>query len=100
MGYYAGIVPRLLANVATIVMVGGSTYIINKYIIRDREISGFTGSIMAVSVLSNIISFLPRLSFFYFQVLEYISFTFQFICSTMTYPFHVVSHCMAVNNCG
>lgn len=69
-GYFAGLMPRLIANAATLAIVSSSTYIINKYIITDREMKNFTAS------------------------------TMTFLATTITYPFIVVSHCMAVNNCG
>ncbi|XP_015171611.1 PREDICTED: mitochondrial carrier homolog 2-like [Polistes dominula] len=69
-GYYAGIIPRLIANAAVLVLVSSSTYVINKYIIHDQELKTYTAS------------------------------TMKFIATTVTYPFLVVSHCMAVNNCG
>ncbi|XP_015602529.1 mitochondrial carrier homolog 2 [Cephus cinctus] len=70
MGFYAGLVPRLLANTAAIIMVGVSTYVINKYVIQDREAKTYTSP------------------------------TMTFLATTITYPLLVVSHCMAVNNCG
>lgn len=70
MGYYAGLVPRLIGNAAVIILVSTSTYLINKYLISDSEIKTYTAS------------------------------TMRFIATTVTYPFLVVSHCMAVNNCG
>ena len=48
-GYFAGLVPRLIANAATLVIVSSSTYAINKFIITDREMKSFTASTMAVS---------------------------------------------------
>ncbi|KAF7396039.1 hypothetical protein HZH68_010089 [Vespula germanica] len=69
-GYYAGLVPRLIANAAVLVLVSSSTYVINKYVIRDQELKTYTAS------------------------------TMKFLATTVTYPFLVVSHCMAVNNCG
>ncbi|XP_012273834.1 mitochondrial carrier homolog 2 [Orussus abietinus] len=69
-GYYAGLVPRLIATASTMVLVATSSYAINKYIIRDRELRAYTTS------------------------------TMTFLATTVTYPFLVVSHCMAVNNCG
>ncbi|XP_035732410.1 mitochondrial carrier homolog 2-like [Vespa mandarinia] len=69
-GYYAGLVPRLIANAAVLVLVSSSTYVINKYVIRDQELKTYTAS------------------------------TMKFFATTVTYPFLVVSHCMAVNNCG
>ncbi|KAI4480106.1 hypothetical protein M0804_010467 [Polistes exclamans] len=69
-GYYAGIVPRLIANATVLVLVSSSTYVINKYVIHDQELKTYTAS------------------------------TMKFIATTVTYPFLVVYHCMAVNNCG
>ncbi|XP_076760855.1 mitochondrial carrier homolog 2 [Xylocopa sonorina] len=70
MGYYAGLLPRLIGNAAVLILVSASTYAIDKYVISDRELKPY-----AVSTL-------------------------RFIATTITYPFLVVSHCMAVNNCG
>ncbi|KAG6797713.1 mitochondrial carrier 2 isoform X1 [Apis mellifera caucasica] len=70
MGYYAGLLPRLIGNAAVLMLVSSSTYAIDKYIISDRELKPY-----AVS-------------------------TIRFIATTITYPFLVVSHCMAINNCG
>ncbi|XP_014218960.1 mitochondrial carrier homolog 2 [Copidosoma floridanum] len=69
-GFFAGLLPRLLAHVATLAVVSTSTYLINKYIIKDRDMRNFTSA------------------------------TMTFLASTVTYPFLVVSQCMIVNNCG
>ena len=69
-GYYAGIVPRLIGHAAVSVLVSSSTYVIDKYVISDRELKPYAAS------------------------------TMNFIAATITYPFLVVSHCMAVNDCG
>lgn len=70
MGYYAGLVPRLIANTAILVLASASTYILNRYVIRDKELKAHTAS------------------------------TMTFLATTIAYPFLVVYHCMAVNNCG
>ncbi|CAK9797728.1 Mitochondrial carrier homolog 2 [Anthophora quadrimaculata] len=70
MGYYAGLVPRLIGNAAVLVIVSSCAYVIDKYVTSDREVRSY-----AVS-------------------------TIKFVATTITYPFLVVSHCMAVNNCG
>lgn len=70
MGYYAGLVPRLIANAAPLLLVSTATYVIDKYVISDRILKQFIVSIM------------------------------RFAATIITYPFLVVSHCMAVNNCG
>lgn len=54
-GYYAGLVPRLIANAAVLVLVSSSTYVINKYVIRDQELKTYTASTMKVNTNTNII---------------------------------------------
>lgn len=49
-GFYSGIIPRLIANVSTLVLVSGATYVINKHFIRDREVRGYTADTMTVSI--------------------------------------------------
>ncbi|XP_034947267.1 mitochondrial carrier homolog 2-like [Chelonus insularis] len=70
MGYYAGLVPRLISHISTLALVSYSTYFINKYIIHDRETKKYTSTIMT------------------------------FLASTFTYPLLVVYNCMAINNSG
>lgn len=70
MGYYAGLLPRLIGNATALILVSSSTYVIDRYIISDRELKPYAAS------------------------------SIRFIATTITYPFLVVSHCMAVNNCG
>lgn len=69
-GYFAGLIPRLIANAAVLILVSSSGYVIDKYVIADRELK------------------------------PYIVSTIAFVATTVTYPFLVVSNCMAVNNCG
>ncbi|XP_032677266.1 mitochondrial carrier homolog 2 isoform X2 [Odontomachus brunneus] len=70
MGYYAGLVPRLIANVSVLVLASTSTYILNNYVVQEQAMKAYTAS------------------------------TMKFLATTVTYPFLVVSHCMAINNCG
>lgn len=70
LGYYAGLIPRVIGSAAVIILTGISTYAINNYIIQEPALKPYT------------------------------SLTVQFVASTVTYPFLVVSHCMAVNDCG
>ncbi|XP_046735414.1 mitochondrial carrier homolog 2-like [Diprion similis] len=69
-GYFAGLVPRLIGNIASLILASTATYAINKYIIQDREMRSYTAASMT------------------------------FVASAITYPFLVVSHCMAVNDSG
>lgn len=48
-GYFAGLVPRLLGNIASLVIASSATYAINKYIIQDREMRAYTAASMTVS---------------------------------------------------
>ncbi|XP_070516808.1 mitochondrial carrier homolog 2 isoform X2 [Cardiocondyla obscurior] len=70
LGYYAGLIPRVIGSAAVIVLSGISTYAINNYIIQEPTMKPYTAS------------------------------TMKFVATTVMYPFLVVSHCMAVNNCG
>lgn len=69
-GYYSGLIPRLIGDTVSLVFIGSASYVLNRYFIRDHELRTFT---------------IP---------------TIGFLTSTVLYPFLVVSHCMAVNNCG
>ncbi|KAJ8667575.1 hypothetical protein QAD02_009238 [Eretmocerus hayati] len=69
-GFFAGIVPRIIADATTLAVVSISTYIINKHFVQDRELRTYTSA------------------------------TMTFLASTITYPFLVVSQCMAVNKSG
>lgn len=48
-GYFSGLMPRLIAGAAILTIVSSSTYVINKYIITDRKMKGFTSTTMMVS---------------------------------------------------
>ncbi|XP_043248440.1 mitochondrial carrier homolog 2-like [Colletes gigas] len=73
MGYFAGLVPRLIGNTIVLVMVSSSTYVVKKYMPAPTT---------DIELKPIICSFI------------------KFLVTTITYPFLVVSHCMAVNNCG
>ncbi|KAH8232735.1 hypothetical protein KR038_002765 [Drosophila bunnanda] len=66
-GFFAGLVPKLLCDVACLVLTSSTVYILNKYVIKDplgrQYNAGFT----------------------------------QFFVSTMLYPLQVVSTCSAVS---
>ncbi|XP_057333959.1 mitochondrial carrier homolog 2-like [Microplitis mediator] len=70
MGYYSGLVPRLIANVSTLALVSYSTYLINKYFVNDHD------------------------------TMTYISAMVTLVATTVTYPFLVVYNCMAVTDSG
>lgn len=53
MGYYAGLLPRLIGNAAVLMLVSSSTYAIDKYIISDRELKPYDVSTIRVNKLIN-----------------------------------------------
>ncbi|PWA32801.1 mitochondrial carrier homolog 2 [Gambusia affinis] len=74
-GFFAGLVPRLLADVLSLWICNLLAHVINTYTINDSM--SHTGEIRNCS-----------------QALT------GFFASMLTYPFVLVSHLMAVNNCG
>ncbi|EZA60416.1 Mitochondrial carrier-like protein [Ooceraea biroi] len=46
LGYYAGLIPRLIGSAAVIVLAGISTYAINTYIIQEPAMKTYTASTM------------------------------------------------------
>ena len=69
-GFFRGLVPRLSGELLSILIASTLGFTVNTYLVKDPKSKGF---ITAVS---------------------------GFIASTVTYPFHVVSTCMAVAGCG
>lgn len=65
-GFFHGIVPKLLADLTCVAVTGALAYFVNKYIVKTKELRYYT---------------IPLLTF---------------VTSTLTYPFVVVSTCMAV----
>ncbi|XP_060519582.1 mitochondrial carrier homolog 2-like [Cylas formicarius] len=70
LGFFSGLVPRMLGDVLALILAGSLTYTINRYFIEERELKVYTGA------------------------------TMNFLSSAIMYPFQVVSNCMAVTNSG
>ncbi|CAG9763287.1 unnamed protein product [Ceutorhynchus assimilis] len=70
LGFFSGLVPRVLGDILAIILAGGLTYTVNRYLVEDKEFKVFTAASM------------------------------NFIATAVMYPFQVVSHCMAVTNSG
>lgn len=51
LGYYAGLIPRVIGSAAAIILAGVSTYAINNYIIQEPTMKPYTASTMTVSEL-------------------------------------------------
>ncbi|SPP84783.1 mitochondrial carrier homolog 2 [Drosophila guanche] len=66
-GFFAGLVPKLLADVACLVLSSSAIYIVNKFFIKDKLARQYNGALM------------------------------QFSCSSLLYPLLVVSTCSTVS---
>lgn len=69
-GFFSGVVPRILGEVASLIIASSLTFVINAYLVDDHDLRTYTSASMT------------------------------FIAGAITYPFQVVSNCMAVTNSG
>ncbi|XP_071442970.1 mitochondrial carrier homolog 2-like [Hetaerina americana] len=70
LGYFSGVLPRLIGELLALVISSTATFAINTYLVEDPEVKTYTAATVA------------------------------FLAGTVTYPFQVVSNCMAVTKCG
>lgn len=70
MGFFSGLIPRVLGDVLYTVLAASLTYALNTYVCQESEIQIYTST------------------------------TMTFLASAITYPFQVVSNCMAVTGSG
>ncbi|KAJ8985552.1 hypothetical protein NQ317_019936 [Molorchus minor] len=70
LGFFGGLIPRLLGDICSLLLASGLTYAINHYFVEERELKVYTSA------------------------------TMTFLATAITYPFQVVSNCMAVTNSG
>jgi carrier protein len=70
LGLWSGVVPRLIGEVSLVAISASITFVINTYLLQDKEMKKFTTN------FSN------------------------YIAQSLTYPFQVVGNCMAVSRCG
>jgi carrier protein len=70
LGFFSGLIPRLIGDILSVLLASSLTYAINKYLIEEKELQNYTSA--AICMLS----------------------------SSIMYPFQVVSNCMAVSNSG
>jgi len=69
-GFWSGVVPRALGEVAVLGITASITFLVNTYVLDDKEMRAYTGHVAG------------------------------FLASSMCYPFQVVSTCMSVSRCG
>ncbi|XP_064212092.1 mitochondrial carrier homolog 2 isoform X2 [Tribolium castaneum] len=75
LGFFSGLIPRLIGDILSVLLASSLTYVVNKYLIEEKEIQNYTSA----------------------AVCNHIS---QMVSSSIMYPFQVVSNCMAVSNSG
>ncbi|KAF2893379.1 hypothetical protein ILUMI_12773 [Ignelater luminosus] len=69
-GFFSGLVPRILGDVISLILASTLAYAVNTYVFEEKELQMYTSA------------------------------TMSFIASAITYPFQVVSNCMAVTGSG
>lgn len=70
LGFFSGLIPRLLGDILSILLANTLTYAVNTYVIEEAELKAYSSA------------------------------TLSFLASALTYPFQVVSTCMAVTDSG
>ncbi|XP_030752866.1 mitochondrial carrier homolog 2-like [Sitophilus oryzae] len=70
LGFFSGLVPRLLGDILALLLASSLTYALNRYLVEEKELKVYTSA------------------------------TMNFISAAIMYPFQVVSNCMAVTNSG
>ncbi|KAL3275310.1 hypothetical protein HHI36_020077 [Cryptolaemus montrouzieri] len=70
LGFFSGLIPRLVGDILTVLMANTLTYVINTYVVEEKELQVYTSA------------------------------TMMFLATAVTYPFQVVSNCMSVTRSG
>ena len=88
MGFFHGLVPRLTGELMALVLASTVSFTVCTYVIGDPRFKPTVKTAVGVfywPYFSHILKF------------RLIYYLFQFLTSSLTYPFHVVSTCMAVS---
>lgn len=70
LGFFRGLIPRILGDILSLLLAGSLTYVINRYLVEEKELKVYTAA------------------------------TMNFLSTAVMYPFQVVSNCMVVTNSG
>ncbi|NXL88274.1 MTCH2 protein, partial [Alectura lathami] len=92
LGFFAGLVPRLLGDILSLWLCNMLAYLINTYVLEN---GGTRVSLLRARASG---AFLPQVSMA--EMKSYSQAVTGFFASMLTYPFGLVSNLMAVNNCG
>ncbi|NXF54553.1 MTCH2 protein, partial [Oceanites oceanicus] len=94
LGFFAGLIPRLLGDILSLWLCNMLAYLINTYALENgvrapHPARGSWGRLGAASLVSTMA-----------EMKSYSQAVTGFFASMLTYPFVLVSNLMAVNNCG
>lgn len=70
LGFWSGLIPRAIGEVATIVLTAAATYLVNTYVLEEKQLKSFTKHFAS------------------------------FMANSLCYPFQVVGNCMIVSRSG
>ncbi|NXI23056.1 MTCH2 protein, partial [Sterrhoptilus dennistouni] len=101
LGFFAGLIPRLLGDILSLWLCNMLAYLINTYALENGVGSARGGILGATAPFWGIqvLLFLPQVSTMT-EMKSYSQAVTGFFASMLTYPFVLVSNLMAVNNCG
>ncbi|NXU26978.1 MTCH2 protein, partial [Thalassarche chlororhynchos] len=101
LGFFAGLIPRLLGDILSLWLCNMLAYLINTYALENgvRAPQGPTLGWQRGSVGVKVPFLLPQVSTMA-EMKSYSQAVTGFFASMLTYPFVLVSNLMAVNNCG
>ncbi|NXY83840.1 MTCH2 protein, partial [Alcedo cyanopectus] len=96
LGFFAGLIPRLLGDILSLWLCNMLAYLINTYALENGGLGGVRGG---PAQGSELLFVLPQVSTMA-EMKSYSQAVTGFFASMLTYPFVLVSNLMAVNNCG
>ncbi|NXO52868.1 MTCH2 protein, partial [Aramus guarauna] len=103
LGFFAGLIPRLLGDILSLWLCNMLAYLINTYALENGGVLGDRGGVFGVAAWlqrgSKVPFLLPQVSTMA-EMKSYSQAVTGFFASMLTYPFVLVSNLMAVNNCG
>lgn len=54
LGFFSGLIPRVLGDILSVLLAGGLTYAINRYLVEEKELKVYTAATMNVNQFSSI----------------------------------------------
>ncbi|NXU68294.1 MTCH2 protein, partial [Horornis vulcanius] len=99
LGFFAGLIPRLLGDILSLWLCNMLAYLINTYALENGVGSALGSAPRPPFGGIQVLLLLPQVSTMT-EMKSYSQAVTGFFASMLTYPFVLVSNLMAVNNCG